>query len=532
MTIAYMSAAVAVPKRVGMVVGLAAVVLAAVVAARADVARPQATIWFTTLDVVTGLMFVAGALAAVGPVKQRWLMALVGTAWLVGSVAPGLSLLHQAALLVALTAFPAGSLRRWPVPVSAVAALTIALGIWPQIGVAAVFAVFAAALGVHRSRDPVTRIFPTVALSAVAVAMSLAWVAVSDRSANVSLQSLLVAYLGLQLVIAAAFPLVTRALARRRRRLADSALAAGPQRAGLAGLADVLQQTLADPDLGIHVWRPALGSYVDLNGNQVNAPAAGRRWLEVTERGDRLGAVEYRTSELTDPPTQAAVAAAVRLVTRNEQLQNQQQRELAELEASRVRLLRAADRARQRIAVQLRGDVERPLTAALATVGDLRTDTVDPKAAAALEVAHAEMTAAQSDISAIVSGVPFVELGDGALRLALDRLAEVCSVPVHLDISGDVAADREVETALFYVCSEALTNVVKHAEASAVRVTLEQRPSALVLAVVDDGVGGADPSGAGLRGLSDRLASVGGRLQVRSTPGAGTRIEAWVRWRG
>jgi signal transduction histidine kinase len=242
--------------------------------------------------------------------------------------------------------------------------------------------------------------------------------------------------------------------------------------------------------------------------------------------------VEYRTSELTDPPTQAAVAAAVRLVTRNEQLQNQQQRELAELEASRVRLLQAADRARQRIAVQLRGDVERPLTAALATVGDLRTDTVDPEVAAALEVAHAEMTAAQSDISAIVSGVPFVELGDGALRLALDRLAEVCSVPVHFDISGDVAADREVETALFYVCSEALTNVVKHAEASAVRVTLERRSSALVLAVVDDGVGGADRSGAGLRGLSDRLASVGGRLQVRSTPGAGTRIEAWVRWRG
>ena len=527
-----MSAAEGVPKRVVMVVALAAVVLAAVLAARADAARPQATNWFTTLDVATGLMFVVGALAAVGPVKQRWLMTLVGAAWLVGSITPALSLLHQAVLLVALTAFPSGSLRRWPVPVSAVAALTIALGIWPQIGVAAVFAVFAAALGVHRSRDPVTRIFPTVTLSAVSIAMTLAWVAARSRSAEINSPLVLVAYVTLLLVVAAAFPLVTRALARRRRRLADAALGGGPQLAGLAGLAYVLRQTLADPELGIHVWRSAMGSYVDLNGEQVIAPVPGRRWLEVTERGDRLGAVEYRLSELTDPPTQATVAAAVRLVTRNELLQNQQQRELAELEASRVRLLQAADRARQRIAVELRGAVERPLTVALATVGDLRTDTVDPEVTAALEVVHAEMTAAQSDISAIVSGVPFVELGDGALRLALDRLAEVCSVPVHVDISGDVAADREVETALFYVCSEALTNVVKHAEASAVRVTLERRPSALVLTVVDDGVGGADPSGTGLRGLSDRLASVGGRPQVRSTPGAGTRIEAWVPRRG
>jgi signal transduction histidine kinase len=101
-----------------------------------------------------------------------------------------------------------------------------------------------------------------------------------------------------------------------------------------------------------------------------------------------------------------------------------------------------------------------------------------------------------------------------------------------VEVSGDVAADREAETALFYVCSEALTNVVKHAEASAVRVTLQRQPSALVLAVLDDGIGGADPSGAGLRGLSDRLASVEGRLQVQSTPGAGTRIEALIPWPG
>jgi signal transduction histidine kinase len=223
--------------------------------------------------------------------------------------------------------------------------------------------------------------------------------------------------------------------------------------------------------------------------------------------------------------------ASVWLATRNEQLQNQQ-RELAELRASQVRLLHAADQARQRVAAELRGDVEGSLTAALATVEALRAGAVDPELAAVLEVARAEMVAAQGDISAIVSGVPSVELGDGALRPALDRLAEACSVPVQLEVSGDVAADREAETALFYVCSEALANVVKHAEASAVGVTLRRQPSALVLTVVDDGVGGADPSSAGLRGLTDRLTSVGGRLQVRSTPGAGTRIEALIPWRG
>jgi hypothetical protein len=251
-TIAYMGVAkVESAKRVGWAVGLAVVALAAVLAVRADALRPQSTVWFTTLDVVTGLMFVMGAFASVGPVKQRWLIALVGAAWLVGSIAPALSLLHPAVLLVALTAFPTGRLRRWPVPLSAAVALTVALGVWPQIGVAVVFAVLAAAVGIHRSRDPVTRIFPTVTLSAVSIALTLAWVAARSRSAEISPQLLLVAYVGLQLVIAATFPLVTRALARRRRRLADAALG-GPQHAGLAELAQVLRRTLADPDLAIH----------------------------------------------------------------------------------------------------------------------------------------------------------------------------------------------------------------------------------------------------------------------------------------
>jgi hypothetical protein len=151
-------------KRVGQVVGLVVVALAAVLAARADAVRPQATVWFTTLDIVTGLMFVVGAAAAVGPVRQRWLMALVGVAWLAGSIAPVLSLLHQAAVLVGLTAFPAGA--------SSLAGARQRRGrSYGRRGCLAadrrgvVFAVFAGVVGIHRlgTRD---EDLSTVALSA------------------------------------------------------------------------------------------------------------------------------------------------------------------------------------------------------------------------------------------------------------------------------------------------------------------------------------------------------------------------------
>jgi signal transduction histidine kinase len=86
-----------------------------------------------------------------------------------------------------------------------------------------------------------------------------------------------------------------------------------------------------------------------------------------------------------------------------------------------------------------------------------------------------------------------------------------------------------VQAAAYYVVSEALANVTKYAQASLVRVSVEQQNGYALVEVVDDGVGGADPDrGSGLNGLSDRLASLSGKLHVVSPPGAGTRVRAEI----
>jgi signal transduction histidine kinase len=92
-----------------------------------------------------------------------------------------------------------------------------------------------------------------------------------------------------------------------------------------------------------------------------------------------------------------------------------------------------------------------------------------------------------------------------------------------------VTAAREIETALFYVCCEALANAVKHADAGQVRIEVNGQDGVITATVADDGRGGADPSGSGLQGLADRLAPIGGRLRVDSPEGIGTSITAAIR---
>jgi signal transduction histidine kinase len=95
-------------------------------------------------------------------------------------------------------------------------------------------------------------------------------------------------------------------------------------------------------------------------------------------------------------------------------------------------------------------------------------------------------------------------------------------------VAEDAAASQEAETALFYVCCEALANAVKHAGATRVAIAVERKEDGVVATVTDDGRGGADPSGSGLVGLADRLAARNGRLRVDSPPGAGTRVTATI----
>jgi signal transduction histidine kinase len=112
------------------------------------------------------------------------------------------------------------------------------------------------------------------------------------------------------------------------------------------------------------------------------------------------------------------------------------------------------------------------------------------------------------------------------LHSALESLMVGCEIPVTLDVAVDELRD-DVELATYFIVCESLTNTRKYADAEAVRVRVARVADALLVEIVDDGSGGADPaSGTGLRGLADRVDALGGRLEVESPPGAGTRVIA------
>jgi signal transduction histidine kinase len=129
------------------------------------------------------------------------------------------------------------------------------------------------------------------------------------------------------------------------------------------------------------------------------------------------------------------------------------------------------------------------------------------------------------DLREISRGIHPAILSRGGLEQALKALARGSAVPVDLNLRAERRLPEHVEVAAYYVVSEALTNAVKHAQASVVHVELDAHDAILQLAIRDDGVGGANPErGSGLVGLSDRIEALGGTLEVTSPTGNGTTL--------
>ncbi|MFN0281919.1 MAG: sensor histidine kinase [Kineosporiaceae bacterium] len=506
----------------------------AVLAWRADAFAPQANPWRSLADVAVGLAFVAAAAAAGGPTAQRVLVGAVGVAWLAGSWLPGAFVLHQGVLIAALVAFPNGR-PRGPVGwVCAALSVPVALGVLRQDGVAAVFALVAVVCLADRRRSPALRWYPGLAAAAAALVLGTIRVWSATRPASFDPAEASLAWQAALVAIASGFPAGSRQVLREHRELADRVLAAAAP-SGLPGLAAVLAQTLNDPTLAIHPG-PDTGISDEADGLASTPGPPGCRRLAVRDGTGTLAVLEHRIGALDDPATAEAVAGAVRLTATNAVLQREQREVLAELEASRVRLLAATDRVRRQVAQTLRAEVEAPVTAIadrLAAHGDeLVTHVTDERdratVAEALDVAASELGAVGREIQALVAGVPPAELGQGRLGAALASLTRGSPVPVTVRVDGEVSADAAAETALFYACSEALANAVKHAAASRVVIELRGVGESVEATVTDDGRGGADAAGSGLRGLADRLAASGGRLRVVSPPGAGTVLSAAV----
>jgi signal transduction histidine kinase len=152
-----------------------------------------------------------------------------------------------------------------------------------------------------------------------------------------------------------------------------------------------------------------------------------------------------------------------------------------------------------------------------------------PAMRAALAGACAELKQATAELRELARGIHPAILTEEGLPPAVESLADRSSVPVRVMSDLTARLPEPVEATAYFVISESLANVAKHARASGVHVTITTRDGFLRLGVGDDGIGGADPaSGSGLRGLQDRVSAVGGTLRVQSPPGGGTRVLAEI----
>ena len=201
---------------------------------------------------------------------------------------------------------------------------------------------------------------------------------------------------------------------------------------------------------------------------------------------------------------------------------------MRDLTESRARIVAAGDEERRRVERNLHdGAQQRLVTVALHLHLVRRRLETDPAEVPALiEGAQAELTLALEEIRELVQGLHPRVLSERGLGPALEALAERSLLPVELVELPQERLPAPVEAAAYYVVSEALANAAKHSRASAVSVRVAANGNATAVEVVDDGVGGADPQGSGLRGLADRVAALGGMLAVSSEPARGTALRA------
>jgi signal transduction histidine kinase len=240
----------------------------------------------------------------------------------------------------------------------------------------------------------------------------------------------------------------------------------------------------------------------------------GRLWGVVVATGhDVLPAdTEQRLADFTE-----LVATAVANADSRDQLV-----------ASRARVLTAGDDARRGVVRDLHDGAQQRLVHAIVTLKLARqaARSDDGDAAAALVVeALDEAEQANAQLRELAHGMLPTVLTRGGLRAGIVELVSRVDVPTDVAVV-DGRLPPDVEASAYFVVSETLTNVVKHSRAGRAAVKVWVQDGALHVDVRDDGVGGARPDGTGLLGLHDRLAALGGRLEVESPPGAGTRVAA------
>jgi len=513
-----------------------AIRIAAVVTAAAGVAVEVWTVsagwsWISAvLDLAAGWSLLAAAgWATHVSAGCRMLLGLSAVSWFlatpqivggaVGSDAALLGGLWLAPLVTALlgapAALPEGGTQRVAAAVTWVRALPALAGIGWLTAAAGGLVAAAAVLDARRRTAPLPQL-AAAGLGVLLCASGLAQAIAGHGSAFGSLVAVGVAGCGVAVIAFRPVPAATQS--------------------GLAGLVVELGQTtdalslerrlaraVGDPRLRLlYQLAPGL-PYVTASGAPAARPAPGRAVTVMGQSGHVLAALEHDASALADPALRQAVLAVGRLAVLRLMRAAEAAQQSIDLAESRRRLVAAESEERSQFGSDLAGGPDRALGRCLATL-DLVLQSAPPGLEAEITEARATGQAARDDLARTAAGDIGRMLARNGLAAALADLAGTAGAGVQVQI--DQPVDDDAALAAWFVASEALANALKHAGPARIWLTAATGATGLRLEVTDDGVGGADSGGRGLRGLAERVASCGGALQVFGEPLGGTRIVA------
>ncbi|WP_433044888.1 histidine kinase [Dactylosporangium sp. CS-033363] len=321
--------------------------------------------------------------------------------------------------------------------------------------------------------------------------------------------------------------LIDRAFARRAHSgaaiMRDLARRVGHERVDPAGAVEALRRALRDPSLLVYFPLRASEGLVDPDGNPAVLPEPDG--ATVTEVGPRGEVVAVLVHAPADPFLLAAVTRAAAVVLEHARVQAELLVRLAEVRASRARLVATADAERRRIERDLHDGAQQRLVGLAVHVQSARrrierTAPVDEL----LTFTVGQLHAAVGDIRALVHGILPPALATSGLGAALADLARPGEVEVELALGGRF--DPIGEATAWFVACEGVANARKHAPGATVVVRAAAGPGAVTVTVADDGPGGATGTGEGLRGLRDRVEACAGTFTVHSPPGQGTVLTA------
>jgi signal transduction histidine kinase len=298
-------------------------------------------------------------------------------------------------------------------------------------------------------------------------------------------------------------------------------------------LREALGRALGDPSVQLAYWFADGQRYVDGDGRpaRLPGPEANRATTMVENAGRPVAALIHDPALRENPELVDSVCAAAGLMLEKERLQAELRARLAELKDSRARMAAAAEAERRRIERDLHDGTQQRLVSITMSLGLLESMLpADPAAAAPVaRRARQALEAALDELRELSQGILPGILAERGLPAALLELCGRAALPARLEVTVDRRLPAPVETAAYFLVSEALTNAAKHAQAGQAHVTARCADGLLTVEVADDGVGGAAAGGgSGLRGMADRVEALGGRFILSSPEREGTVVRAEV----